>query len=154
MDFWWQNNTGSCLGKIKATWTSISGPRGPNFVSSKQILLAQLGKKGIEILQKDLFRVVIFSSNDPNYVEERSGFYICKNETGPELLPSKSQLLSKYKLDEVCEKGFTIFVPKTETDFAQVMKTVDTTNLLNPFRLGSNWEVMHQRLLETKHCSE
>ena len=95
-------------------------------------------KRESKSFKKDLFRVVIFSSNDPHYVEEPSGFYICKNETGPEFLPSKSQLFSKYKLDEVCEKGFTIFVPKTETDFAQVMKTVDTTNLLNPFRLGSN----------------
>ena len=40
--------------------------------------------------------------------------------------------------DEVCEKDFTIFVPKTEVDFVQVMKTIDTTNLSNPFRLGSN----------------
>ena len=111
-------------------------------------------KRETKSFKKDLFKVVIFSSNDPNYVKERSGFHLCKNETGPELLLSKSQLFSKYKLDEVCEKGFTIFVPKTEADFAQVMKTVDTTNLLNPFRLGPNWEVMHQRLLETKHCSE
>ena len=95
-------------------------------------------KRETKSFKKDLFKVVIFSSNDPNYVKERSGFHLCKNETGPELLLSKSQLFSKYKLDEVCEKGFTIFVPKTEADFAQVMKTVDTTNLLNPFRLGPN----------------
>ena len=89
-------------------------------------------------LKKDLIRIVVFSSNDPNYLEERLGYYICKNETGPELLLSKSQLFSKYEPDEVCEKGFTIFVPKTETDFVQVMKTIDTTNLSNPFRHGSN----------------
>ena len=100
-------------------------------------------------LKKDLFRIVIFSSNE-YHLKERPGFYICENGTGPELLLSKSQLFSKYKPDQVCEKGFTIFVPKTETDFVQVMKTIDTTNLSNPFRLGSNWEVV---LLLTKHCS-
>ena len=72
------------------------------------------------------------------YLEELPGYYICKNETGPELLLSKSQLFSKYKPDEVCEKGFTISVPKTEVDFVKVMKTFDTTNLSNPFRLGSD----------------
>ena len=31
---------------------------------------------------KGLFRIIIFSSNDPYFLEERPGYYICKNEAG------------------------------------------------------------------------
>ena len=62
------------------------------------------GKREWNTLQSDLFKIVIFSSNDPNYLEEQPGYYICKNETGPELLLSKSQLFAKYKLDQGSKK--------------------------------------------------
>ena len=81
-------------------------------------------------LIKGLFRIIIFSSNDPYFLEERPGYYICKAEKGLELVPA----VPKSAIGDVCENDSILYIPKSKADFVRVMDTLDTTNLSRPFR--------------------
>ena len=80
--------------------------------------------------KKGLFRIIIFSSNDPYFLEERPGYYICLSENGSKLLQAVPKSMTK----EICGSESEIFIPKSKIDFVRVMDSLDTTNLSMPFR--------------------
>ena len=80
---------------------------------------------------KGLFRIIIYSSNDPHFLDERPGYYICQHNKGLKLF----QAVPTNATGEVCGDSI-VYIPKSKTDFVQLMDSLDTTNLSRPFRSG------------------
>ena len=83
--------------------------------------------------KEELFRIVIFSSNDPYFLEKRPGYFICKNSTGSHFILAEPEI-QKFSSEEICGNKSSIFIPKSKKDFVQIMNTVDTINLSRPIR--------------------
>ena len=83
-------------------------------------------------------RMIIFSSNDPYFLDERLGYYICKNHTVSHLLPAEPEV-RKLSPEVICGNSSNLFIPKSKNDFVQIMNTVDTMNLSRPIRTRSQW---------------
>ena len=83
--------------------------------------------------KEELFRIIIFSSNDPYFLEKRPGYFICKNSTGSYFILAEPDV-QKFTSEKICGNKSSIFIPKSKNDFVQIMKTVDTKNLTRPIR--------------------
>ena len=64
------------------------------------------------------FRIALFSSNNPIYNENKSGFYICQGE-GIFMLVSSRYIDGK--LNEICE-DYSIYIPRSEIELNRATK--------------------------------
>ena len=94
---------------------------------------------------KGLFRIIIYSSNDPHFLDERPGYYICQHNKGLKLL----QAVPTHAPSDVCGDSM-VYIPKSKTDFVQVMDSLDTTNLSRPFRSGIEFKNSASELLDVR----